>query len=189
MDSFTERTEPIVSHFINTTINEYRSVFHEKGLIESPIEDLLLLSLIFRMNSMAGWPEIIVLPPLPIDEFIKGEMDQNTIYVMMQVDYHNLYRVDFMGIMKSNYLVNGKFRDIIMYLAIECDGHDFHEKTKAQVAKDNSRDRYFLQNGIPTMRFSGSEIWRDPVKCVDEIIEHFSHQYWREVRTLEKAEV
>ncbi|MEM1085859.1 MAG: DUF559 domain-containing protein [Verrucomicrobiota bacterium] len=46
-------------------------------------------------------------------------------------------------------------------IAVECDGHNFHEKTPAQAAKDKRRDRFLLQNGYPVMRFTGSEIYRD----------------------------
>lgn len=45
-------------------------------------------------------------------------------------------------------------------LAIECDGHDFHEKTKEQARRDKSRDRLLMANGIHTIRFTGSEVFR-----------------------------
>lgn len=45
-------------------------------------------------------------------------------------------------------------------LAIECDGHDYHERTKEQAAHDRSRDRVLLGLGIKTIRFTGSEIYR-----------------------------
>lgn len=50
-------------------------------------------------------------------------------------------------------------------LAVECDGHDFHERTKAQAAHDRRRDRELLMLGIPTLRFTGSEIYRDAARC------------------------
>lgn len=56
-------------------------------------------------------------------------------------------------------------------LAIECDGHDFHEKTKEQAAHDKARDRFFLQSGWPTMRFTGSEIFRDADACANQVVE------------------
>ncbi|XKH51352.1 endonuclease domain-containing protein [Chryseomicrobium palamuruense] len=52
---------------------------------------------------------------------------------------------------------------------IECDGHDFHEKTKDQVIKDKKRDRTFQSEGIPIFRFTGSEIYNSPYTCVREI--------------------
>lgn len=53
--------------------------------------------------------------------------------------------------------------------AVECDGHDFHEKTKEQAARDKSRDRYLLKCGWPVIRFSGSEIHKDPLSCAAQV--------------------
>lgn len=55
-------------------------------------------------------------------------------------------------------------------LVVECDGHEFHERTKEQAAKDRSRDRRLQEAGYTVFRFTGSEIWRDPCKCSDQII-------------------
>ncbi len=54
-------------------------------------------------------------------------------------------------------------------LAIECDGHDFHEKTKEQAAHDKKRDRAITAEGYRMFRFTGSEIWRDALGCADEV--------------------
>lgn len=56
----------------------------------------------------------------------------------------------------------GIFRRIF---AIECDGHDWHEKTKRQVARDKLRDRRMIAEGIIPLRFSGSEITRNAMDC------------------------
>jgi hypothetical protein len=45
---------------------------------------------------------------------------------------------------------------------IECDGHDFHEKTKKQAVHDKKRDREMTSKGYIVMRFAGSEIWGKP---------------------------
>lgn len=55
-------------------------------------------------------------------------------------------------------------------LAVELDGHDFHEKTKQQAARDKKRDRDLLGEGIEVMRFTGSEVWANPFACVDEAL-------------------
>jgi very-short-patch-repair endonuclease len=54
-------------------------------------------------------------------------------------------------------------------IVVECDGHDFHEKTKDQVRRDKSRDRWIQAQGYPVMRFSGSEIYRNSETCCREI--------------------
>lgn len=54
---------------------------------------------------------------------------------------------------------------------IECDGHEFHERTKEQAAKDRSRDRSAQAAGYQILRFTGSELYHDPLKCVREALD------------------
>lgn len=57
-------------------------------------------------------------------------------------------------------------------LAVECDGHDWHEKTKEQAARDKGRDRWLLcEYGLPTLRFTGSEIHRNAESCVEQALQ------------------
>lgn len=72
------------------------------------------------------------------------------------------YRCDFAF---SQYHPNGTWTRII----VECDGHDFHERTKEQAQRDRSRDRFLQAAGWRVFRFTGSELHRDAPKCVDEI--------------------
>lgn len=56
-------------------------------------------------------------------------------------------------------------------IAVECDGHEFHERTKDQAQRDKSRDRYLAADGWSVLRFTGSEINRDPVACASQIVD------------------
>ena len=49
-------------------------------------------------------------------------------------------------------------------LIVECDGYEFHDRTKQQAQRDKSRDRDLQSLGVPVF-FTGSEIWADPFKC------------------------
>jgi very-short-patch-repair endonuclease len=60
-------------------------------------------------------------------------------------------------------------------LVVELDGHEFHERTKEQAAKDRSRDRWMLQQQLTVIRFTGSEVWNDPFTCCEQTAEHI-HQ-------------
>ena len=85
------------------------------------------------------------------------------------------YRVDFLV---SPHCDPGETPRLI---AIECDGHDFHEKTKVQAASDKSRDRHLLlRHGIRTIRFTGSEIWKNAHACADEIFDLLNAEWDRE---------
>lgn len=52
--------------------------------------------------------------------------------------------------------------ELDLKVAVECDGHDFHEKTKDQAAKDKKRDREFQKLGYVILRYTGSEIVNNP---------------------------
>lgn len=58
-------------------------------------------------------------------------------------------------------------------LVIECDGHDFHEKTKEQVAHDNTRDFDLKIAGYDVLHFSGSQIYNDPLGCAFNTIDYY----------------
>lgn len=75
------------------------------------------------------------------------------------------YRVDFLLSLRD--IVHGEDRQ--RNLVIECDGHDFHERTKEQAAADRARDRCLQAQGYTVFRFTGSEIWNDPLKCADQV--------------------
>lgn len=54
--------------------------------------------------------------------------------------------------------------------AIECDGHNFHEKTKEQARRDKERERALQARGLTVIRFTGSEIWRNPFRCAEDAV-------------------
>ena len=53
-------------------------------------------------------------------------------------------------------------------IIIECDGHDFHQKTKEQVKHDNEREYDLKMAGYEVIRFSGSQIYNEPFKCAED---------------------
>lgn len=55
-------------------------------------------------------------------------------------------------------------------VVVECDGHDFHEKTKEQAARDKKRDRYMTEAGYKVLRFAGSEIYSNPFECARQAL-------------------
>lgn len=57
------------------------------------------------------------------------------------------------------------------HLVIELDGHEFHERTKEQAKRDKSRDRLLTASGWRVLRFTGSEIWANASRCVEQVEE------------------
>jgi len=74
----------------------------------------------------------------------------------------------------ADFIVRFCLDDQNYYAAVECDGHDFHERTKEQAAHDRARDRFFQSEGLAVMRFTGSEIWRAPGAVSREIVSFFN---------------
>lgn len=56
------------------------------------------------------------------------------------------------------------------FLVVECDGHAFHERTKEQAAKDRSRDRRLQDAGYRIHRYTGHELYKDPLGCVSDTL-------------------
>lgn len=114
----------------------------------------------------------------PVEQLLAIEMEKidlkcinfynpfiDIIDIEKQVDIkcgRNKYRVDF------QIPVIYKNQENIMFV-IECDGHEFHQKTKEQVEKDNKRQRDLQEAGYEVIRFSGTEIWHRPYKCACEV--------------------
>lgn len=45
---------------------------------------------------------------------------------------------------------------------------EFHQKTKEQVQKDNEREYDLKMAGYEILRFSGTQIFNNPIKCAED---------------------
>lgn len=57
---------------------------------------------------------------------------------------------------------------------VECDGFDFHDRTKALAARDKQRDRQLQKTGLQILRFTGSELWKNARTCAIEVFDFLS---------------
>lgn len=129
--------------------------------IRSPIEAMLYAGLVWVDVERFGFPKFDFLgtgPSEHIDVF--GAFSRPAFNITAQAPI-GAYRADFLL-----WLANGTH---IGGIAIECDGHDFHERTKEQASRDKRRDREILTAGFPVLRFTGSEIYRDAVACANQV--------------------
>jgi very-short-patch-repair endonuclease len=145
-----------VHGYINKCLDEIRSEYLQSIVnCESPIEQMMAIAL-ERMHS--SYQNGIREERRGID--ILDIKNQQAI-VIGKIKY----RVDFLIIVwlpKNNETIQ---------FVIECDGHDFHEKTKEQAIWDKQRDRALNHNGYRVIRFTGSEIFKYPDKCADEVFD------------------
>ena len=102
-----------------------------------------------------------VTPSFEYDNFYYRYDINNTFYLSNANDFEikiGAYTPDFV----IEYL-NFKY-------AIEIDGHEFHGKTKEQVISDKKKEREYIRLGYIPIRFSGSEVYKDDIGCVEETL-------------------
>lgn len=138
---------------------------------ESPIE-ILLLAALYRASKIEDFT-IDFLPGAVKLE--KEPYFDEAAFVYQQISV-GPYRADIV-IQDASLPFNHTPPRIMV---VECDGHDFHERTKEQARRDKQRDRYFQGIGHKVLRFTGSEIWAGPDACAAEIIEQLArNDDWR----------
>ena len=135
--------------------------------LESPLEQKLASWLIWLDGEYFGLVDPCHEPWF--DGVSVLDKDEYGFSFMPQVKVSS-YRVDFLVFIRHK---GGTRR-----LAIECDGHVFHEKTKEQAQRDKKRDRDLLLAGVQTIRFTGSELFKDPAGCFDHIQEQVLKLVW-----------
>lgn len=136
------------------------SDLYSDSVVGSPIEGQLIAALLWLDIDWAGHPEIDRCGAFKGDQI--APTGTVLFFLTPQAEVAG-YKADI-----ALWFQCGRERG---GLVIECDGHQFHEKTKEQAARDKARDRAMLTAGYPVMRFSGSEIFRDPVACVEQVRE------------------
>ena len=117
-------------------------------LAESPIERILGIALVEEFGR-AGCI-MTVLPQCPF-RLPGGEE----------------YRVDFLLVDWGTQFKSARCSMVV----VECDGHDFHDRTRFQASSDRRRDRGFTACGIPVVRFTGADINKNPGKCAADVME------------------
>lgn len=110
-----------------------------------------------------------------VDKYTPIERIAHLVLIDLQREFgtHNLsifpqqkigpYRVDFLLEYRPLH------SDLEKRIVVECDGHQWHERTKEQAIKDKERDRYLTREGYIVLRFTGSEIVDDPFKVWSDI--------------------
>src|SRR5688572_18496721 len=85
-----------------------------------------------------------------VENWIKSPIER-VMYVVLRDEFENafsdksldLYMQKKIGKYTVDFYISYKSRTGLVEFIIECDGHDFHERTKEQAAHDKRRDRYF----------------------------------------------
>ena len=142
---------------------------------QSPIEIPMLIALTVYGKDLIGSVSYLV------DGIKWGDRDDYgdvlSIQPQAQIGEH---RVDFLLTLKvglpdfSNYTESKDgtkipgFMTVSKQMVVECDGHDFHDRTKEQARNDKARDRTLQSVGYRVFRYTGSEIWEDVFACAKQ---------------------
>lgn len=124
------------------------------GLAESPIEALFLAAVYASNIDWGDNPVHIYTGKYAEDASL---FDGDHLWPQTQIGN---YRVDFLF-----EHVGPRCRRRVI---VECDGHVWHDKTSELAAADKARDRFLAGRGFQVLRFTGSEICRDPIACWNE---------------------
>jgi very-short-patch-repair endonuclease len=176
--------EQLLSELRQEAINTFCADYDEKmamllALCESPIERVLLSAIDLYNASDDAVTLFCKNKPFPAERLLRGHSMSGPpseyiggIYPQVSI---GPYRADIYFEVFDSETLKCWFR-----LDIECDGHEFHERTKDQAARDKRRDRWFQAKGISVARFTGSEIWASPSDCADQIWDTFSQALKRQ---------
>jgi very-short-patch-repair endonuclease len=151
--------------------NALASVVDAMSMCESPIEAVFLgawrIHHIRRPQTGPRIKGLLAVSPDASDlESMSLPVDQDQLDVIVIQYPCGDYRADFAmkrTVRRGDLLLRGP------NVLVECDGHDFHEKTKEQAARDKERDRYLQECGFYVLRFTGSELYRDPPGCAEQV--------------------
>jgi hypothetical protein len=184
-----EYAETVWPAIADRVVKEYATQLACDMEMASPIEKKLYLALQARyIEQLMSHPSTTCLrvsqKASEVSKFLASQ-GQPAVYSEGDVDFE----VDLFLYLDCYFInVGGRNVRCPCFLGIECDGHDFHERTKEQAAKDRSKDRVLKVRGLDIIRFTGSEITRDPGRCAAEVDNIITAQRTRVQRLLGGAD-
>lgn len=124
---------------------------------ESPIEQLLAMEMFEHgIETICLYNPFIEVIAIDKQHEINVENKKYRVDFFIPVEYYKKTKDGFEVQKHVNFIV-------------EADGHEFHQKTKEQVERDNERNRTLQRNGYEVIHFSGTEIYHKTHQCVSEI--------------------
>lgn len=196
--SVEEKIDQIIKQHLEDTAIDLKENLWETiengGGHESPIEKIMYAALHFAQWDYWSTPargNNVIFSGLPggfdIAPVHFAETERDAEKIILENSYLCVYKQYPIGDYRADIaLIAGlQHFGFIQKIAIECDGHDFHEKTKEQAARDKKRDRFFQSKGWVILRFTGSEIYNDPMKCAEEVsmcLEKIASQWMKKGR-------
>jgi very-short-patch-repair endonuclease len=140
--------------------------------MESPIERYFLIALQWVMAGEAVLNPHMVHPV----RFAQGSLSEQPLRAFELQVWRQVRALDWPADFVLGTLAADGSRQ---FAVVECDGHDFHERTKEQAERDRSRDRAVQAQGWRMFRFTGSELYRSAMLLVlDEVLGRWAFGLW-----------
>ena len=135
-------------------------------LCESPIEEVMLLALALagEAESDSG-VEMQVREPSPFDHICHVLVNPQYVVGKYRVDFRVAAywtRFDDENLVDEHWC-RGE-------VLVECDGHDFHERTKEQASHDKRKDRDLQAAGFKVFRYTGSDVWNRCMEAATQVV-------------------
>lgn len=137
--------------------NADMSWFQMERRTQSPIETAFAVS--FEWFCRHYWMEFLSDENITDFSGLRGEW----VHLRPQATILN-FRVDFL----ITFSVRNRRPEALI---VECDGHNFHDRTPEQASRDRERDRELTASGYRVFRFTGTDLNRRPIECATEIVE------------------
>lgn len=138
---------------------------------ESPIEAMFIRALLDPPAADAFWYEgdPIIIPTEQGYKWPEREPLPEALFIVALQHRIGAHRVD----------IACAFTGTGRRLVVECDGHEFHERTPEQADADHARDAVLMAKDWPVVRFTGSKITKDPAQCARRVF-HLLNRGWDE---------
>jgi very-short-patch-repair endonuclease len=139
------------------------------AVCESPPERAMLYAL-----AIVAW-DCVDGVLLRLDTGATGLMATHGTYIEIEPQAQiATHRVDFLLTMR---LRTGTDTDRRARLVVECDGHDWHERTPEQARRDRARDRALQARDLAVYRYTGSDVWRDVFAAAHEAVSEVARRF------------
>jgi hypothetical protein len=135
------------------------------GLTGSPTESILTLALFTKLSHFyEGWVCRVHSEHEYRRAVAEAKIDGGCFVLVPQ------WSVNQVGLVDLAIFIPGlaPWRPIIV---VECDGHQFHERTQEQASKDRRRLRNLQRLGISVYPFTGTDVVRSSEESAQEIVE------------------
>lgn len=145
-------------------------VDHVDQVVTSLSEEIGLVAECEFRKTAGRWLRECRVAESPLEQiFIVAYAGATTVLALSGVSTYSLHPQHLIALPdKQQYRID--FAIVHLKVAVELDGHEFHEKTKEQVTARNRRDRDLQRHGWYVLHFSWSEVMSNPLGCALEVL-------------------